>query len=114
MLIGELARQVGLAPSALRYYEALGLLRPAGRRGGRRIYGAEAVDLLAFIRFAQTCGFQLDEIKVLLGVEAGAGVLSKRLQKLALGKMKAVDELIAHAQGMKRFLEAALRCRCIS
>ena len=114
MLIGELARRTGTATSALRYYESIGLLPAPERHGGRRVYREDALDRIAFIRFAQVCGFQLDEIGVLLRVDKQQTTLSARLRNLATKKMKEVDELIATAQGMKRFLEATLACRCIT
>ncbi|MBA2253525.1 MAG: MerR family DNA-binding transcriptional regulator, partial [Chloroflexi bacterium] len=50
MRIGELARQSGVAPTALRYYEQLGLLpEPERTASGYRAYGEAAVDRLAFI-----------------------------------------------------------------
>lgn len=39
--IGEAARMVGINPSALRYYEERGLVRPAARHAGRRMYAPE-------------------------------------------------------------------------
>lgn len=109
MQIGELARRTGVAPSALRYYEELGLLPAPARRSGRRVYQEEALDRVAFIRFAQMCGFQLDEVAALID-----GTVSRRFQELAVRKMQEVDALIESAHGMKRFLEASLDCRCIS
>ena len=51
--IGEVARRAGMRPSAVRYYEELGLVAPARRSGGRRrVYGIEAVERLALIAFA--------------------------------------------------------------
>jgi MerR family redox-sensitive transcriptional activator SoxR len=113
MKIGELARRTGFAPSALRYYETLGLLPTPKRHSGRRVYGEEALDRLSFIRFAQRCGFQLDEIGVLLRIDSRRGV-SARLRELAERKTHEIDDLIATAQGMKLFLAAALDCRCIT
>jgi len=111
MLIGELARQTGLRTSALRYYEEIGLLPVAGRKSGRRVYGAEALDRVAFIQFAQACGFRLDEIADL--VVAADSPVSKRLRRLATDKLAEMDEVIARAQAMKRFLAASLGCRCV-
>jgi MerR family redox-sensitive transcriptional activator SoxR len=48
--IGELARRTGLASSALRYYERVRLLSPAGRAGGRRHYGASSAERVALIQ----------------------------------------------------------------
>ena len=63
--IGELARRTGLASSALRYYERVGLLSPAGRAGGRRHYGALSAERVALIQLYQDAGFTLQEIRAL-------------------------------------------------
>ncbi len=65
--IGQLARRVGLRPSAIRYYEAQGILRSPGRlANGYRLYGPEAIVLLRFIRRSKELGFSLDEISQLI------------------------------------------------
>jgi len=69
MRIGELARRTGLAPTALRYYEQLGLLSEAERTpSGYRSYTDAAVDRLAFIRSAQAVGLTLAEVREVLGI----------------------------------------------
>jgi MerR family transcriptional regulator, copper efflux regulator len=69
MRIGELARQSGVPATALRYYEQLGLLPEPGRTdAGYRIYAADSVDRLAFIRAAQAVGLTLAEVRQVLGV----------------------------------------------
>lgn len=65
--IGAIARRAGVRNSAVRYYEARGLLRPAARLpNGYRIYNEDAVGLLNFVRRAQTLGITLKEVKRLL------------------------------------------------
>jgi len=59
--IGELAEQTGVATSALRYYEELGLVRPATRTSGRRRYALSAVAEVGVIRFLRDVGFSLSE-----------------------------------------------------
>lgn len=68
LTIGRLARRVGMSPSALRYYEELGLLVP-GRHtdAGYRLYDPQAEQILRFIRRAQRIGFSLADIRTLLG-----------------------------------------------
>jgi MerR family redox-sensitive transcriptional activator SoxR len=112
MQIGELARQTGIAASALRYYEDLGLLPAPSRKSGRRDYTDAALDRIAFIQFARACGFRLDEIAVLLG--NGRDKVSARWRKLATAKMAELDALIANAQGMKQYLGEVMACNCIA
>lgn len=64
MTIGQLARRVGVRPSAVRYYEAHGVLRPPARSANEyRLYGSDAVALLCFVQRAKHLGFTLDEIR---------------------------------------------------
>ncbi|MEZ4860743.1 MAG: MerR family transcriptional regulator [Caldilineaceae bacterium] len=73
--IGQLAKRVGIRPSALRYYEAEGLLQPAERTtAGYRLYDEQAEWRLRFIQRAQRLGFSLRDIQTLL-----AGVQSDNL-----------------------------------
>ena len=67
MKIGELAEQTGLAPSRIRFYERIGLLKPALRQAnGYRSYPADAVMALKLIATGQQAGFSLDELRALL------------------------------------------------
>lgn len=65
--IGQLARDAGVNPETVRYYERIGLFRPASRSAsGYRNYSVEQLQRLRFIRRAQQLGFSLDEIAELL------------------------------------------------
>jgi len=67
MKIGELAERTGLAPSRIRFYERIGLLKTVERRAnGYRTYPPEAVLVLNLITTAQKAGFSLDELRTLL------------------------------------------------
>src|SRR4029453_8113286 len=71
--IGEVARRAGVGVETLRFYERSGLLnRPARTEGGYRLYDAETLKTLEFIRRAQSLGFTLEEIKNTTA-EGGAG-----------------------------------------
>ena len=64
MTIGQLARRVGLRPSAIRYYEAHGILPPPARSANEyRLYGSDAVALLHFVRCAKELGLSLGEVR---------------------------------------------------
>ncbi|HEY4410376.1 MAG TPA: heavy metal-responsive transcriptional regulator [Acidimicrobiia bacterium] len=62
MLISEVVRQSGVPAKTLRYYEELGLLRPARTPSGYREYDDRVFDRLTFIRSAQALGLSLAEI----------------------------------------------------
>ena len=67
MTIGALARCVGIRPSAIRYYEARGILVPAQRSAGEyRLYGPEAASTIRFVRRARELGFTLEQVKQLI------------------------------------------------
>lgn len=115
MKIGEVSKQVGLRASALRYYEALGLLPPADRVGGKRVYGGDVLDRVTFIQFAQQCGFNLDEVATLLGMgQPTTSRSAERLRKLAALKLAEIEAQMARALGMRRMLEAVLGCECLT
>jgi len=62
--IGEVSKRSGVGVEALRFYEKSGLLdRPSRTYSGYRVYGAEVLERLAFIKQAQALGFSLDEIR---------------------------------------------------
>lgn len=112
LTIGEVARQVGIRASAIRYYESVGLLPPPRRVSGQRRYHAEILRRLAFIQAAQAVGFSVAEMRALLGELHEDIPLSTRWQSLARRKLAEVDALIHQAQGMKRLLENGLQCNC--
>ena len=62
MDIAEVARRSGVPASALRYYEARGLIASVGRQGLRRVFAPKVLDELALIALGQAAGFSLDEI----------------------------------------------------
>jgi MerR family transcriptional regulator, copper efflux regulator len=67
MTIGQLARRVGIRPSAIRYYEAQGILMPPMRSASEyRLYGSEAVSMIRFVQRARDLGFGLEQIRKLI------------------------------------------------
>lgn len=65
--IGELSRSTGVRPSALRYYEEVGLITSVGRNGLRRQFPPEVRLQLALISMGKSAGFSLDEIAGMFG-----------------------------------------------
>ncbi len=67
MTIGELARGVGMRPSAIRYYQARGILMPPQRSASEyRLYGPEALSIVRFAQRARELGFTLEQVKQLV------------------------------------------------
>lgn len=84
LTIGQLARRVGLRPSALRFYESAGLLEPADRTAaGYRLYRPQAEQTLRFIQRAQRLGFALADIRILLKDWQAGGLQADTLQRIA-------------------------------
>ena len=103
--IDEVARQLGMRASAIRYYEERGLIEPSARRSGRRWYGPDAIRRLAIIRFWQTSGLMsLDEIAVLL---TGAGAC-RSWSQLMRNRIDTLAAQIEQMQDAKTFLEHVL------
>lgn len=112
--IGEVARQAGLAPSAIRYYESAGLLPKAARRNGRRVYDERVLEQLSLIELAKRAGFTLAEIRRLLAGFARKTPPGERWRRLAKTKQRELAERIEEAQRMQAVLRALTRCACPS
>ncbi len=112
--IGVVARQTGLRPSAIRYYERVGLLVPPPRAQGRRQYDPRVLRRLAVIEVAQQAGLTIAEIKTLLNGFDADTPAAARWQALAERKMPEIDALITRAHEMKRLIEASLGCGCLT
>lgn len=111
MTIGELSSRTGVAASAIRYYESLGLIAKPRRESSRRVYSQDAVDYLAVIQLARRCGFRLDEIAQLL---RGVSKPSTTWKVLAATKRVEIDESIKQLTAMRRLLDRVESCRCQS
>jgi MerR family redox-sensitive transcriptional activator SoxR len=112
MTIGELAREAGLRPSAVRYYESLGLLPAPERRSGRRVYSDGAVAHLAVVQFALATGFTLRETRQLVRGFSASTRAGDRWRALAGVKLVEVERLIAQAEAMRILLTRVSECRC--
>jgi len=110
--IGEVARRVGVRTSAVRYYEERGLIVPERRKGGKRVYGQEAVERMALITYAKELGFTLDEIRTLLTGFAPDTPAGARWSKLAAKKLVELDAAAQRIEVMRAALQRISRCGC--
>jgi DNA-binding transcriptional MerR regulator len=96
MQIGEIAEATGLSRDTLRFYEKRGLLRARRSANGYRDYPPEAVDLLRYIRLAQTLGFTLAEIEADLPLlaERDATATAPQLRSALERKLADIDQRI--------------------
>jgi MerR family redox-sensitive transcriptional activator SoxR len=112
--IGAVAARAGLATSAIRYYEAIGLLPQAERIGGRRVYDESVLARLAVIDLAKRAGFSLDEVKTLFAGVGRHKTFNRQWKLMARRKLDELDELIAEAERTKAMLRDGLACPCTS
>jgi MerR family transcriptional regulator, redox-sensitive transcriptional activator SoxR len=111
LTIGQVAARAGLRASAVRYYEVLGLLPAAARRGGKRIYDPSIVDRLGVIALAKVAGFELREIRETLS-KVGDSQPAPTWKRLGETKRVALDQQIARLTRMKDALAKLDGCRC--
>lgn len=94
--IGDLAKDIGVRPDTIRYYEKLGLLPPPARmQGGVRRYTAKDKDRLHFVRRAKSMGFTLEEIGNLLKLQNAQVPAREDVRVLVQSKMAEVEARIA-------------------
>lgn len=110
--IGQVAEKVGIAASAIRYYEAEGLIPKPARRSGQRVYDRGVVDRLALIEVAKAAGFTIGQIKKLLSGFSRKTPPGERWRALAEAKLVELDERIAEAERMKKVLRKVTSCAC--
>jgi MerR family transcriptional regulator, redox-sensitive transcriptional activator SoxR len=113
LTISDVARQVGLQPSAIRYYEQIGLLPPAHRMSGQRRYDATALHRLAIIQLARQLGFTLEEVRQLFFGFRNVTGASERWQALSRKKLAELDGLMDGIKTVRRLLKKMMQnCRC--
>jgi len=108
--IGQIAERSGIPATALRYYEGIGLVPPAGRTpAGYRLYDDRTLARLAFIARAKQLGCSLDEIGDLVEVWDGdrCGPVQRRFHELVTAKLGAADEQLAGLTTFRSQLHAA-------
>jgi len=110
MTISQVARQTGLRPSTLRYYEEIGLLPVAPRRGGQRRYDATILQRLTVIHTAQQAGFTLTEIAILVNDILPSPAPSPQWRELLQRKLVELKTLQSHVERMRNLLEDVMRC----
>lgn len=126
MTVGQLARKTGVTVRALHHYEAIGLLRPAGRSpAGYRLYGRDQMERLAAIQVLRQMGMALADIEVALrqpsssldhllqchmhSLQTELGQRRRQLQQLQSiitairGRKATIDELSGLMEALKMF-----------
>ena len=110
--IGAIARKADLAPSAIRYYEKIGLLPHPARESGRRRYDESVLLRLGLIKLAQESGYTIAEIHGLLYQFPTDTSPSAKWQALAPSKLAEIDHRIGQLKDMRALVERTLQCEC--
>ncbi|WP_409331133.1 redox-sensitive transcriptional activator SoxR [Trujillonella humicola] len=115
MSIGEVAARSGVAVSALRYYEAEGLVSCERTSGGARRFPRSVLRRLAFVRAAQNVGLSLPEIRAALAtLPDGRTPTARDWARLSQGWRARLDEQIAALTQLRDGLTACIGCGCLS
>lgn len=107
LTIGELASRTGIATSALRYWEQLGLLPAPARVSGQRRYPPSAVGLVGVVVALRNVGFTVREVKAFMASRSPAGDGWRELYRR---KLTELDQRIAQAQAARAALAHGLAC----
>lgn len=114
MKIGELAERTGLAPSRIRFYERIGLLKTVARQAnGYRSYPPEAATALALISRAQQAGFSLDELRTLMPSDLADWDHDALLQALhqKVHDIETIQEKLAHSKAQLQEVLAEIEAK---
>lgn len=115
LTIGELAARSGLAPSALRYYEELGLITSERTAGGQRRYNRAVLRRVAFVRAAQQVGLSLEEARDSLAhLPADHAPNATEWAPVARAWQRRIDRQIEELQRLRRKLGGCIGCGCLS
>jgi MerR family redox-sensitive transcriptional activator SoxR len=114
--IGQLSTRAGVAASALRFYEDLGLLSTVARpSGGRRLYTRDTLRRVAFIRAAQRVGLSLEEIKAALDtLPEGRTPTADDWTALSTRWRTQLDDRIRLLEALRDDLDGCIGCGCLS
>ncbi len=115
LTIGAMSERTGVAPSALRFYEAEGLIHANRSTGGQRRYARGIVRRVSFIRVAQHVGLSLDEIReALASLPDNRTPTAKDWERLATTWRPRIDSQIAMLERLRDRLARCIGCGCLS
>lgn len=115
LTVGEVAKRSGFAPSAIRYYEDVGLIRSSRTSGGQRRFERSVLRRLAFIAAARHVGLTLEEIREALAqLPEGRTPTKSDWGRLSASWRSRLDEEITALQQLRGGLESCIGCGCLS
>ena len=108
-------RRSGVAASALRYYETIGLIRAERTAGGQRRYPRATLRRVAFVRAAQRVGLSLEEARdAMAALPADRAPDATEWSHVARAWRRRIDDEIAQLQDLRRNLTGCIGCGCLS
>jgi MerR family redox-sensitive transcriptional activator SoxR len=115
LTIGDLARRTGLSVSAIRFYEARGLVSPIRTSGNQRRFLRSDIRRLSFALIAQRIGLSLGEIEAeLRALPQGRAPTLKDWERLSVRMKARLDERIAILERTRDKLAGCIGCGCLS
>jgi MerR family redox-sensitive transcriptional activator SoxR len=115
LTIGALSERTGVATSALRYYEAEGLLHSTRSEGNQRRYARDALRRVSFIRVAQQVGLSLEEIADSLASLPDSRTPNQRdWERLSNSWRPRLDAQIAMLERLRDQLDGCIGCGCLT
>jgi MerR family redox-sensitive transcriptional activator SoxR len=115
LTISELSARSGAAPSALRFYESLGLIRASRTAGNQRRYPRHMLRRVAFIRAGRQIGLELRAIQASLDLLPGDRAPTKKeWSRTARAWQATIDAKIAELRRMSETLDSCIGCGCLS
>jgi MerR family redox-sensitive transcriptional activator SoxR len=115
LTIGELAARSGVAPSALRFYEAQDLISADRTSGNQRRYARAALRRVALVRAGRAAGIPLDQIGEALDTLPSRRTPSRRdWERLSSAWRSDIDYRIATLQALRDRLTTCIGCGCLS
>ncbi len=115
LTVTEVSERSGFAPSALRFYEAEGLIAALRTSGNQRRYRRETLRRLAFVKAARNIGLTLDEVRAELDLLPRNRTPTKRdWQRISHDWRSRLDEQIAALEQLRDGLDSCIGCGCLS
>lgn len=113
--IGEVSDRTGVAPSALRFYEAEGMIHSRRSAGNQRRYHREVIRRVSFIKVAQEVGLSLDEIRsALVSLPDSRTPTEQDWSKLAAAWRPRIEAQIRLLERLADRLDGCIGCGCLS
>ncbi|MGR3313452.1 Cu(I)-responsive transcriptional regulator [Roseovarius indicus] len=110
MNIGDVAERTGLPAKTIRYYEDIGLVRPARDSNGYRVFRETDAHKLAFLGRSRALGFSIEDCRTLLALYEDDDRASADVKRVASEHLHQIEEKLAQLQAMRDTLNELVRC----